>query len=73
MCGIAGWYNLAGQDRKLAQLDAMANAIAHRGPDDQGRFVDQNAGIALAHLRLGIIDLSAAGHPPIAMAACDQV
>ena len=66
MCGIAGWYNIAGQDRELAQLDAMANAIAHRGPDDQGRFVDQNAGIALAHLRLSIIDLSPAGHQPMA-------
>jgi len=56
----------AGNGRELAQLDAMADAIAHRGPDDQGRFVDQDAGIALAHRRLSILDLTEAGHQPMA-------
>src|SRR5450759_1761389 len=68
MCGIAGWYKAAGVEGDLPQLDAMADAIAHRGPDDQGRFVDQDAGIALAHRRLSIIDLTEGGHQPMATA-----
>ena len=44
----------------------MAAAIAHRGPDDHGTFVDEAAGIALTHRRLSIIDLTAAGHQPMA-------
>ncbi|WP_240342516.1 asparagine synthase (glutamine-hydrolyzing) [Methylococcus sp. EFPC2] len=47
----------------------MAAAIAYRGPDDSGAWVDQNANIALAHRRLSILDLSAAGHQPMASAS----
>ena len=43
----------------------MAAAIAHRGPDDQGTYVDDSAGVALAHRRLSIIDLSSGGHQPM--------
>ena len=68
MCGIAGWYKTPGRASDPLQLTAMANAIAHRGPDDEGRFIDAEAGIALAHRRLSIIDLSAAGHQPMATA-----
>ena len=65
MCGIAGWYLKDGQSRDLSQLADMSLAIAHRGPDDQGTYADEPAGIALAHRRLSIIDLSAAGHQPM--------
>jgi asparagine synthase (glutamine-hydrolysing) len=43
----------------------MADAIAHRGPDDCGVWTDPAAGVALAHRRLSIIDLSPAGHQPM--------
>jgi asparagine synthase (glutamine-hydrolysing) len=43
----------------------MALTIANRGPDDAGTWVDAQAGIALGHRRLSIVDLSPAGHQPI--------
>ena len=46
----------------------MAGRIAHRGPDDSGAWVDDGAGLALAHRRLSIVDLSPAGHQPMASA-----
>jgi asparagine synthase (glutamine-hydrolysing) len=46
-------------------LSSMADAIAHRGPDDRGYFADEKRGIAFAHNRLSIIDLSSAGHQPM--------
>jgi asparagine synthase (glutamine-hydrolysing) len=44
---------------------AMADLIRHRGPDDRGTFADPAHGLALEHLRLSIIDLSAAGRQPM--------
>lgn len=65
MCGIAGWFLKQGVSRDDNQLQAMADRIAHRGPDDRGYFYDRKRGIALAHNRLSIIDLSPAGHQPM--------
>jgi asparagine synthase (glutamine-hydrolysing) len=47
----------------------MAHKIAYRGPDDAGAWVDAQAGIALAHRRLSILELSAAGHQPMISAS----
>ena len=61
MCGIAGWSG-AFDPRSLALMSA---AIAHRGPDGDGEFVDVVAGIGLAHRRLSIIDLAPTGAQPM--------
>lgn len=68
MCGIAGF--LAGRlQGEAQQMDAVANAMGdslrRRGPDDSGVWTDLEAGIALVHRRLSIVDLSAAGHQPM--------
>jgi asparagine synthase (glutamine-hydrolysing) len=48
------------------RLGKALAALAHRGPDDKGVYHDAAAGISLAHARLSIIDLSAAGRQPMA-------
>jgi asparagine synthase (glutamine-hydrolysing) len=67
MCGIAGVLDFRGGagERLERQAAAMADSIAHRGPDDHGVWSDAEAGIALAHRRLSIVDLSPAGHQPM--------
>ncbi len=63
MCGIAGiFYYDHDQTADKAVLAAMARAMTHRGPDDEGLYIDGHVG--LAHRRLSIIDL-AAGHQPM--------
>lgn len=47
----------------------MADILTHRGPDDGGAWADEEAGIALGHRRLSIIDLSPAGHQPMISAS----
>lgn len=44
---------------------AMANALAHRGPDDSGVWVNRGGEVVLSHRRLSIVDLSQAGHQPM--------
>ena len=43
----------------------MIRPLAHRGPDDEGVWVDAEAGVGLGHRRLAIVDLSPAGHEPM--------
>ncbi|MFW5469854.1 asparagine synthase (glutamine-hydrolyzing) [Knoellia sp. CPCC 206435] len=52
----------------LDDLEEMSRSVAHRGPDDRGEWVDADAGIALAHRRLAIVDLSPMGHQPMVSA-----
>lgn len=63
MCGIAGCYQQFQGEELVSRMIAR---IAHRGPDDQGsyRFADASTKVELAHCRLAIIDLSAAGSQP---------
>jgi asparagine synthase (glutamine-hydrolysing) len=63
MCGIAGIVHLDGAPASPVFLKRMTDAIAHRGPDDAGHWVEGN--VALGHRRLAIIDLSPAGHQPM--------
>src|SRR5437763_10194818 len=66
MCGIAGTAGFA--DR--AQLRSMNDSIIHRGPDDGGiEIMERRSGepwVGLANRRLAIIDVSVAGHMPMA-------
>jgi asparagine synthase (glutamine-hydrolysing) len=68
MCGIAGLFLRRPEPEASlrARAVAMAQAVAHRGPDGAGAWVDAACGIALAHRRLAIIDLSPGGTQPMA-------
>jgi asparagine synthase (glutamine-hydrolysing) len=66
MCGIHGILNLNGDPVSSALLAAMGRVTAHRGPDDEGLYVDKECSIGMR--RLSIIDLSG-GHQPISNAA----
>lgn len=68
MCGVAGYLDRrGGASEELVRH--MANQVRHRGPDDSGAWVDPEAGIALGHRRLSIIDLSQSGHQPMVSAS----
>ena len=62
VCGIFGFVGTFG----MASLDAMATALAHRGPDDRGLHINESQGIGLGQTRLAIIDLTSTGHQPMA-------
>jgi asparagine synthase (glutamine-hydrolysing) len=68
MCGFAGFLSLTNADivDHNVVLSAMANAITHRGPDDSGVWLHPNQTVGFSHRRLAIMDLSAAGHQPMA-------
>ncbi len=71
MCGIAGIFDRAGAPVSSETLVRMSSIIAHRGPDDEGHFVDGSVG--LANRRLAILDLSSAGHQPMQSASGNLV
>lgn len=68
MCGITGFVG-AGND---ADLRRMADALAHRGPDDTGYWADPLRCVHLGHRRLSILDI-AGGHQPMATADGDLI
>ena len=63
MCGISGIVQKGGQAVCPEQVQAMMDSMAHRGPDDQGQFIE--GGVGLGFVRLSIIDLSIGGHQPM--------
>jgi len=68
MCGITGFVlgsPSQSDDALTATVLAQAKTIVHRGPDDDGSWVDAAYGIALGFRRLSIVDLSPAGHQPM--------
>jgi asparagine synthase (glutamine-hydrolysing) len=64
MCGIAGVWNADGEPVSPPVLQRMTARLAHRGPDGNGCLID--GAVGLGHRRLAIIDLSSAGHQPMA-------
>jgi asparagine synthase (glutamine-hydrolysing) len=67
MCRIAGIIspNKSIEETKL-KVQAMCDIMQHGGPDDQGIFTDEENKVCLGHRRLSLIDLSPAGHQPMA-------
>ena len=63
MCGFAAWYHPGGRSPERAWLEAAADALRHRGPDDAGFLIEP--GVGLAFRRLSIVDV-AGGHQPLA-------
>jgi asparagine synthase (glutamine-hydrolysing) len=63
MCGICGIINFNQQPVREAPIRKMMRIMKHRGPDDQGVFIEKNVG--LGFVRLSIIDLTKAGNQPM--------
>jgi asparagine synthase (glutamine-hydrolysing) len=64
MCGISGVFDISGRPAATAVVQRMNDAIAHRGPDGAGVWVEDACGIG--HRRLAVIDLSDGGRQPMA-------
>lgn len=62
MCGICGYAGNNGSSRYSVDLERMNKALSHRGPDDEGFWYGDGAGLAMR--RLAIIDLKT-GHQPV--------
>ncbi len=69
MCGIVGVWGPLRDKRGL--ITASCAALRHRGPDSEGYWEDEQAGLAFGHVRLAIIDTSEAGAQPM-MSACGR-
>ena len=63
MCGIVGIVRFDEKPIKKDELQTMMQVIKHRGPDDEGMFIDGHVGFG--HVRLSILDLSSAGKQPM--------
>ena len=72
MCGLTGFVDFTRRTSAEdlgARVEAMAETLRHRGPDDDGAWTDAEAGVALGFRRLSIIDLSVQGHQPMLSAS----
>jgi len=63
VCGISGIINKSGDSVKLEHIKKITDIIAHRGPDDEGYYLNKN--FSFGHRRLSILDLSSSGHQPM--------
>lgn len=63
MCGISGIINLNNKAAEEQDVRLMMEKMKHRGPDDEGVFIEDNIG--LGFVRLSILDLTIAGHQPM--------
>src|SRR3970040_2387369 len=63
MCGISGIYNRSKEPVSIQEIKRMNEALAHRGPDGEGYYIDGH--IALGHKRLAILDPTARGNQPM--------
>ena len=63
MCGISGIVRFDSKEVNEKPLLDMMKAMKHRGPDDQGVFINKNVG--LGFVRLSILDLTNVGHQPM--------
>lgn len=70
MCGIAGLWSVPTSDDQetAAWMRRMLHSLAHRGPDDEGLWLDEVHHVVLGHRRLSVLDVSAAGHQPMVSA-----
>lgn len=66
MCGIVGFVSETAFHSLREQLPLATASLSHRGPDDAGLYLNAKPGVGLGHRRLSIIDLSMAGHQPMA-------
>ncbi len=65
MCGIAGIISLNTNNLSLEKLKLMTDAIAHRGLDGEGQWINETGNVGLAHRRLSIIDLNTTADQPM--------
>jgi asparagine synthase (glutamine-hydrolysing) len=68
MCGICGIYEYGAAQPSItaALIERMRDTMVHRGPDDAGVYVSDDRRVGLGNRRLAIVDLSPAGHIPMA-------
>src|SRR5215470_11940293 len=75
MCGIAGVWDRrhkSSPEAVVAAAEAMTEMLRHRGPDEGAVFADAEAGFAVGHRRLSIIELSPAGAQPM-ISSCGRL
>jgi asparagine synthase (glutamine-hydrolysing) len=74
MCGIAGFLSQIPCDKGdfLSTFQQMTDTLHHRGPDDNGIWINKNKQVGLGHTRLSILDLSSNAHQPMSNEACPE-